>query len=179
MYINRKLNVALLATATAGLVAACGGGYDPPQPPAKQAPQIQGLADQTLPQDTSTPVLSFQVSDADSGAASVALTARSSDANLIPAEGIVLGGSGANRTLQITPAAETIGSATITIRGADPDGLLAQQTIRVQVNGVFVSFRAVVGEMFAVGENDDERTLSGFTFTLDADDDPAAFDSLL
>jgi hypothetical protein len=178
MYINRKLSAALLAT----VVAACGGGGgydDPPQLPAKQAPQIAGLTDQTLPQDTSTTALPFQVSDADSDAASVTVTAQSSDTNVLPAAGIVLGGSGASRTIQITPATEAIGTATITIRAADPDGLVAQQMIRVQVNGVFVSFRAAVSDMFVARENDDERTLSGFTFTLDADEDPSAFDQLL
>jgi hypothetical protein len=175
----RKFNVALLAVFGAGLVACSGGGYSPPQPPARQAPQIVGLADQTLPQDTATPVLSFTVSDVDSGAGSVTLTALSSDANLIPAAGIVLGGSGANRTLQITPAAESFGTATLTIRAVDPDALVAQQMIRVTVNGVFVSFLGTLSELFATDENGDQRALSGFTFTLDADDDPAAFDALL
>jgi hypothetical protein len=184
MTINSKLKPALLAAATAGLLAACGGGGgyggdDPPPPPARQAPQITGLTDQALPQDTSTPVLTFQVSDADSGAASIALTALSSDANLLPADGIVLGGSGASRTLQITPAAEAIGDAMITIRAADPDGLVATQAIRVTVNGVFVSFRGTVNEVFPVAETGDQRILSGFTFTQDVDDEPTAFDTLL
>src|SRR4030095_4089393 len=143
MYANRKLPLAVLAALVAGLVTACGGGggYDTPR---QQAPQLQGLTDQSLPQDTSTPVLTFQVSDADSGAGSVTLTATSSDTAIIPAEGIVLGGSGGSRTLQITPAPEVFGDAMITIRATDPDGLAAQQMIRVTVNGVFVSFSSTV-----------------------------------
>jgi hypothetical protein len=182
---NRKLNNALLAALTAGLVAACGGGGgsdNPPTttpPPARQAPQILGLADQMLPQDTSTPVLTFQVSDSDSGAASVVLTAISSDTNLIPAEGMVLGGSGANRTMQITPAAEAFGETMLTIRATDPDGLTAQQSIRIQVNGVFVSFLGTVNDVFPIEENGEQRALTGFTFTQDVDDDPTAFDTLL
>jgi hypothetical protein len=181
MYANRKLGLAVLAALSAGLLPACsgGGGYDSPPQPAAQAPTIVGLADQSLPQDTTTPVLSFQVSDADSGADSVTVTATSSDPAIIPAEGIVLGGSGANRTLQITPAPEVFGEATITIRAVDPGGLAAQQIVRVTVNGVFVSFTTTVNEWFALAENDDERVLSGFTFTQDADENPAAFDVYL
>jgi Big-like domain-containing protein len=188
MYANRKMlssrrGLAVLSALSAGLLTACGGGggYDspPPQPPAAQAPTIVGLADQSLPQDTSTPVLNFQVSDADSGADSVTVTATSSDTAIIPAEGIVLGGSGANRTLQITPAPEIFGDAMITLRATDPGGLSAQQVVRVTVNGVFVSFTTTVNDWFALDENDDEPVLSGFTFTLDADDNPAAFDALL
>lgn len=181
MYANRKLSLAVLYALCAGLLTACGGGggYDSPPQPAAQAPTIVGLADQSLPQDTATPVLNFQVSDADSGADSVTVTATSSDAAIIPAEGIVLGGSGANRTLQIRPAPEVFGNATVTIRAADPGGLAAQQVVRVTVNGVFVSFTTTVNDWFALDENDDEPALSGFTFTLDADDNPAAFDVLL
>jgi hypothetical protein len=185
MYANRKMlftqrGLAVLGALTAGLLSACGsGGYDRPPAPAQQAPTLVGLADQSLPQDTSTPVLNFQVADADSGAGSVTVTATSSDASIIPAAGIVLGGSGASRTLQITPTPEMFGNATITIRATDPDGLTAQQAIRVTVNGVFVSFTTTVSDAFSVDENGDQQPLSGFTFTLDADDNPAAFDVLL
>jgi hypothetical protein len=181
MYANRKLSFAVLGALSAGLLTACGGGggYNSPPPPAAQAPTIVGLADQSLPQDTMTPVLNFQVSDADSGADSLTVTATSSDPAIIPAEGIVLGGSGANRTLQITPAPEVFGAATITIRAADPGGLATQQIVRVTVNGVFVSFTTTVNDWYALGENDDRPVLSGFTFTPDADDNPAAFDVLL
>lgn len=180
---NRKLSLAVLGALTAGLLSACGGGGgyggDTPPPAAKQAPTIAGLADQSLPQDTATPTLNFTVSDADSDANSVTVSALSSDAAIIPAEGIVLGGSGANRTLQITPAPEVFGNAMITVRATDPDGLVAQQVIRVTVNGVFVSFTTTVNQWFAIEENGDRPSLSGFTFTLDAEDNPTAFDGLL
>jgi hypothetical protein len=185
MYTKRTLQTTLLATLVASLLSACGGGGgydDPPAPPPaqqKQAPQIMGLQDQSMNQDTSTPMLPFQVSDADSGASALTVTARSSDTSVIPAEGVVLDGSGASRTLQITPAAEVIGEATVTIRAVDPDGLSAERIVRVTVNGVFVSFRGMTNEVFVMAEEDDERSMSGFTVTPDADDDPTAFDNLL
>jgi hypothetical protein len=183
MSIHTKLGPAVVAVLTAGLAACGGGGYDggdnPPPPPARQAPQIVGLANQTLPQDTSTPVLTFQVSDADSGANAVTVTAISSDQTIIPAAGIVLGGSGGNRTLQITPAADAIGNATITLRAVDPDGLVAQQMVGVMVNGVFVSFTNTLIDLFGDAENGEPRSLRGFTLDDDADDNPNAFDSLL
>jgi hypothetical protein len=185
MCTKRNLQTALLAALATSVLAACGGGGgsdDPPAPPPaqqKQAPQITGLQDQSMNQDTSTPVLPFQVSDADSGVSALTVTARSSDTNLIPAEGILLDGSGGSRTLQITPAAEAIGETTVTIRAVDPDGLAAERIVRVTVNGVFVSFRTVTNEVFVMAEDEDERSLSGFTVTQDADDDPTAFDNLL
>jgi hypothetical protein len=187
MHTNRKLQLALCAALAAGLLSACGGGsgnsysggQGAPQPTVNRTPQIQGLQDQMLPQDTSTTPLAFQISDADSGADRVTVTASSSDTNVIPEAGLMLGGSGANRTLRITPAEEAVGGATITVRAVDPDGLSSERAFRISVNAVFKSFRDTTTEVFAIGESDDERTLSGFTFTLDVDDDPTAFDSLL
>ena len=184
MNIRKKLGATVVAVLTAAGLAACGGGGgygggNSPPPAAKQAPTIVGLANQTLPQDTSTPVLTFQVGDADSGVNAVTVTATSSDPSIVPAAGLVLGGSGANRTLQITPAPEAFGNATITIRAVDPDGLFAQQMIGVTVNGVFVSFTSTVISAFGDSANAEPRTLRGFTFTQDADDDPTAFDQLL
>ena len=180
MSIHTKLGPAVVAVLTAGLAACGGGGGDnPPPPPARQAPQIVGLANQTLPQDTSTPVLTFQVNDADSGANAVTVTAISSDQTIIPAAGIVLGGSGTNRTLQITPAADAIGDVMITIRAVDPDGLFVQQVIAVTVNGVFVSFKNTLIDIFGDAANGEPRSLRGFTLNDDADNDPNAFDSLL
>ena len=177
---SKGVTFAGLAVLTAGL-AACGGGggNTPPPAAAKQAPQIVGLANQTLPQDTSTPVLTFQVSDPDSGANAVTVTATSSDPAIVAAAGIVLGGSGANRTLQITPAADVFGNAMITIRAVDPDGLFAQQVVGVTVNGVFVSFTNTLIDIFGDAANGEPRSLRGFTLDDDADDNPTAFDSLL
>jgi hypothetical protein len=185
MRISRKIGPAVVAVLTAGLAACGGGGYDggdnspPPPPPAKVAPQIVGLANQALPQDTTTPVLTFQVSDTDSGANAVTVTATSSDQTIIPAAGIVLGGSGASRTLQITPAADAIGDVMITIRAVDPDGLFVQQVIGVTVNGVFVSFKNTLIDIFGDAPNAEPRSLRGFRLNDDADNDPNAFDSLL
>ena len=64
-------------------------------------------------------------------------------------------------------------------RAVDPDGLFAQQVVGVTVNGVFVSFTMRVIDTFGDAENGEPRSLRGFTFTQDADDDPNAFNALL
>ena len=52
-------------------------------------------------------------------AASITLSKASSNAVLVPAAGIVFGGSGANRTVTVTPAAGQSGSAIISISAGD------------------------------------------------------------
>src|SRR4051794_32326723 len=109
MKLNRKSRwgTPLALLATAAVVTGCGGssgsGSTPAPAPQNTAPMLSALAAQTVNQDTSTPALAFTVSD-DGGVGSVIVATSSSDASLLPAYGLVLGGSGANRTLTVTPA---------------------------------------------------------------------------
>ena len=78
-------------------------------------PTISGIADQTLNEDTSTAALGFTVGDAETAAGSLTLGKSSSNPSLVPTNSIVLGGSGANRTVTVSPAANQNGTATITV----------------------------------------------------------------
>lgn len=181
MYTNRRTNLALLTALTAGLLSACGSSRnaDQAQPPLNQPPQVQGLTAQSIPQDTATEALAFKVSDPESSADSLKVTAVSSDPGVVPAEGIVLGGGGENRTIQLTPVPDAIGSAVITVTAQDSAGRVGQQSFGLEVKGVFVSFRDTANDMFAAVEDGEPNSLSGFTLTPDVDDDPEAFDILL
>lgn len=71
--------------------------------------QIGTINNVTIKANTSSSSLPFTVGQVGT------LTATSGNTTLIPNSGIVLGGSGANRTITLTPAARQIGSALITI----------------------------------------------------------------
>jgi hypothetical protein len=142
---HKQCRLSFLGVAAAALLSACSGGNDDRDRP----PAISGLQDQSVPQDTVLGPLNFQVSDRDSDPAQITVMAQSSDKTLIPDEGITLAGSGSDRTIQLTPAAEAVGASTITVIAFDSTGLQATSTFRVQVNGVFVSFKGRVGEMYA------------------------------
>src|SRR5437867_4201103 len=66
-------------------------------------------------QDHSTGPIAFTVGDAEMAPANLQLSAASSNPGLVPLGNIVFGGSGANRTVTVTPAAGQTGSATITV----------------------------------------------------------------
>ena len=64
--------------------------------------------------------MSFTIGDAETAATSLTLTATSSNQTLVPDANIVFGGSGANRTVTVTPAANANGGPiTITITVSD------------------------------------------------------------
>ena len=63
-------------------------------------------------------VKSFTIGDAD-GPTGLAVSGQSSNTTLVPTANIVFGGSGANRTVTVTPAANQAGSTTITVTVTD------------------------------------------------------------
>ena len=88
-------------------------------PPASNLPTITGFAAQTINVSTSAGPLTFTVGSSQVAATSLTVTVSSSNPTLLPVANIVLGGSGANRTVTITPVAGQTGSATITLAVSD------------------------------------------------------------
>ena len=66
--------------------------------------------------NTATAAIPFTVNDTDTPVNNLTLSRGSSNPALVPTNNIVFGGSGANRTVTVTPAAGQTGTATITVR---------------------------------------------------------------
>lgn len=87
--------------------------------PVNDPPVISAIANQTTAESTATPAIAFTVTDVDTPASSLVVTGSSSNVDLVPNANIVVGGSGENRTVTITPAAGQGGSTTITLSVTD------------------------------------------------------------
>ncbi len=98
-----------------------------------EAPTISDIADQTTDEDTAVGPISFAVGDVDTPADDLTLSADSSNTALAPVANVILGGSGANRTVTITPAANQSGLAIITIAVSD-GSLTASDAFTLTVN---------------------------------------------
>jgi Immune inhibitor A-like, MAM domain/Fungalysin metallopeptidase (M36)/Fungalysin/Thermolysin Propeptide Motif len=81
-------------------------------------PAIAAIPDRTVIQGTSAS-FTLAVSDVETLAANLTLTASSSNHTLLPVSGIVFSGGGASRTVTITPAVGQVGMATITVTVSD------------------------------------------------------------
>ncbi|MCC7375102.1 MAG: hypothetical protein IT581_10625 [Verrucomicrobiales bacterium] len=78
-------------------------------------PTVSPVAPQRVETNGTTGLISFQISDPDTPLSGLTVTAVSSNTALLDASGIQLGGSGANRTLKLSPKTDQSGIAVVRI----------------------------------------------------------------
>lgn len=110
------------------------------------APVISGLANRSIAANSPSGPIAFTVTDAESAASSLTLSATSSNSLLVPAASIQLGGSGADRTVTITPTLNQSGTATITIFVSDGVNTVSQGFV-LTVNQPTTNTAPVISEI--------------------------------
>lgn len=108
------------------------------------APTISAIADRSVAAGGNTGAITFTVGDAESAASALVVTRSSSNTTLVPLSGIVLGGSGADRTVTVTPVSGLAGTATVTITVSD-GALSTDETFVLTVTENFLSWAAENG----------------------------------
>ncbi|HEY2953072.1 MAG TPA: immunoglobulin domain-containing protein, partial [Verrucomicrobiae bacterium] len=84
-----------------------------------QPPTISDITNKVTNENTPTAAIPFTLSDDVTPATNLTVSGSSSNLALVPNANIVFGGSGSNRTVTITPAANQSGTATITLCVSD------------------------------------------------------------
>jgi hypothetical protein len=143
--IDRGTAVGAPATDFEGQPRPSGAGYDigadefspppPPvgSPPANNPPTISALPAMTVPYNGTSAPLAFRVGDAETPAPALTVTVSSSNPTLFPTSGLLLGGSGADRTITLVPARKKFGTAVITLTVTDADGVSTTTSFVVTV----------------------------------------------
>ena len=96
-------------------------------------PTIAAIPAATVTSGSASAPIALTIGDAHSPASALTVSVASSDATLLPAGSLALSGSGVDRTLVISPAVGTAGSATLTVTVTDPGGLVASTSFGVTV----------------------------------------------
>jgi hypothetical protein len=181
MQTNKMRSIALLA-ATTLVVAACGNSNDrdvtPPGAMVNQPPTLSVIADQTSDQDTTVGPIEFTIGDPESAATDLSVDVVADNASVFPADGLVLSGTGATRSITLTPLEAATGATMIGMRVTDAENATVTRAFKVTVNAKNASLRDIALNTFAKGATDDPTTLNGFTFAQDADD-PMTFEALI
>ena len=82
-------------------------------------PEISSLTNLTVEVNTAVAPISFTIGDVDNALADLSVTASSDNAAILPASGVVLGGSGSDRTLTLSPLPDAVGDAVISVVVSD------------------------------------------------------------
>jgi hypothetical protein len=183
--ISRKTDIARLAVFAAAtlVVAACSRNDNDRKPvvtpnPVNAAPTVADIPDRTSSQDTTVGPIEFAIGDRETDPAALMVTAVADGTSVVPADGVTLGGSGAVRTITLTPLEAATGTVNVTLTVTDAAGAVATSAFQVTVNSRPASLRDTTLTTFAKGVSDDVTPVNGFTFTQDADDG-AAFAPLI
>ena len=102
---------------------------------ANTAPTITAIANQVTNEDIATGAIPFTVGDSETTAGSLTVSGSSNNTTLVPNGNIVFGGSGANRTVTVTPAANQNGSVNITVTVSD-GSLSTPTSFQLTVNAI-------------------------------------------
>lgn len=135
--------------------------------PLGAAPTVSTAPTQSILEDGSTSVLNVTVNDAEDPAAALILSATSNNTALVPNANIALGGSAAARTVQVTPAANAFGTATITLTvtdGALQTGTSTFDVVVAPVNDA-PNF-TLTGTLTALAGASGVQTVPGFVTSL-------------
>lgn len=99
------------------------------------APTISAISNQSTLEDMPLGPIGFTVGDAQSAPSTLTISAASSNTSLVPNTNLALGGSGASRTITVTPSPNAFGATTITIIVSD-GSLSVSETFDVNVTSV-------------------------------------------
>ena len=97
------------------------------------APTITAIPAQTVVVGNSTAAIPFTIGDLETAASSLTLSASSDNTTLVKTAAVVFGGTGANRTVTVTPVAGQTGSANITVTVTDGSSATASRTFALTV----------------------------------------------
>jgi hypothetical protein len=131
-------------------------------------PFISDIPDQTIDQDTELSPVSFTVNDAETN--TLTITGSSDNEAILPADNIVIGGNGNDRTVSATPASGQFGTVIITISVSDGTNIVSddfQLTINAAENNIAPTISAIADQSI-----DEGQTLGPIDFVIDDVDTP-------
>lgn len=167
---NFKFQFAILLSL---LAAGCGGSGSPanPTPPANMAPPtISTISDQS----TSANVASSAIGFSATSSSALSYTTSSDNQGVVPDGGINLMTDASGGSITITPVADTVGDAFITIIATDLTGLAASTSFLLTIVPQQLSLQQFVRDEFSKPKDGEPQLVNAIAFDQDANNDDFA-----
>ena len=103
---------------------------------ANTPPTISPIANRSLSEDKLPSLISFTILDGQTPPENLVVSFQSNHPEKIPVENIILGGTGSNRTIQITPLPNSNGTTNIKVLVTDFDGAVASESFDITLTPV-------------------------------------------
>ncbi|MCB1676231.1 MAG: hypothetical protein KDI01_08070 [Halioglobus sp.] len=160
----------ILFVVVAASIAACSGGGNNNNNRENTAPVVSAIGDQTIEADTQTQPFDFSVDDDKTALDQLQITVTSDDDALVDESGLSVTGSGAARSLNVTPNPGQVGSVTLTLVVEDEMGLSSEQSFLLTIAPRMASFSSFVRTVFATGANEAPMPINSIEFDQDGMD---------
>jgi VCBS repeat-containing protein len=122
-------------------------------PAGNTPPVISVIPDKQIEINTVAGPLTFAIGDIEDDSTALVLSKTSSNTALVPINNIVFGGSGANRTVTVTPLNNQSGATNINITVTDTAGASDNEEFVLTVNPVGNTPPVAVDDVYSVQEN--------------------------
>jgi fibronectin type III domain protein len=99
-------------------------------------PTITSIPGQLLAEDAASGSINFIISDTETAASQLRVSARSSNPRVVPSEYVLLGGTGNQRSLMIVPQLDQSGQSEITVDVRDAQGAVTSMRFSVDVEAL-------------------------------------------
>lgn len=152
-----------------------GGGSDRNNPvnPVNQAPTVEA-EDRVSVSANSSNTTSLALSDDQSAPAALSVAATADNETLFPAGALQVTGTGATRSLELTPTVDEVGMSQVSVLVTDGGGLSTTTLIAVEVDPLARSASTFGREFTDIDELDEPTLINAIDFDNDAEDDDFA-----
>lgn len=158
-------------------IAGCGGSGGGDTPVRNAPPTLSAIADQTVTANEVVAPIGFSVADDATSAEALAVTAMTIDQGVIVDANLEVAGDGTARSLIVTPVADEIGNAVISIMVTDEEGLSNASSFGLTVEPQRKPISEFTRSNFMDSEEGDPTPINAIVFDEDAEEDE--FEDLL
>lgn len=171
------MRTSLVIAVLGGLMVSGCGGSGGDAPAQNSAPKVSAITDKSVTANEASAPIGFSISDDTTAANDLTVAAMTAGEGIVVDDGIEIMGNASERSLIITPNADEIGNAVISVMVTDGEGLSDASSFQLTVEPQQELLSEFARNNFVESEDGDPMPINAIVFDQDADEDE--FEDLL